>query len=138
MTPKLAYCTVLYRRRKREGGEDPASKHKHQIRSGNGRWVGRRGVGRLNPRRETNIQGANREVSKGKADLTTACFRPTRANKERRTGKIRGVFQGCKDRALDGWMLARASASPAQGLHHHGPRYSNFKKNSLFLHDVRP
>ena len=29
-------------------------------------------------------------------------------------------------RALDGWMLARAQASPAQGLHHHGPRYLNF------------
>ena len=29
-------------------------------------------------------------------------------------------------RALDGWMLARAPASPAQGLHHHGPRYFNF------------
>ena len=28
--------------------------------------------------------------------------------------------------ALDGWMLARAPASPAQGLHHHGPRYFNF------------
>ena len=25
--------------------------------------------------------------------------------------------------AFDGWMLARAPASPAQGLHHHGPRY---------------
>ena len=25
-----------------------------------------------------------------------------------------------------GWMLARAPASPAQGLHHHGPRYFNF------------
>ena len=23
-------------------------------------------------------------------------------------------------------MLARAPASPAQGIHHHGPRYSNF------------
>ena len=29
-------------------------------------------------------------------------------------------------RALDGWMLARAPASPAQGLHHHGPRYFSF------------
>ena len=29
-------------------------------------------------------------------------------------------------RALDGWILARAPASPAQGLHHHGPRYFNF------------
>ena len=27
---------------------------------------------------------------------------------------------------LDGWMLARTPASPAQGLDHHGPRYFNF------------
>ena len=32
---------------------------KHQIRSGDGRWGGRRGVGRLNPRRETKINGKN-------------------------------------------------------------------------------
>ena len=42
-------------------------------------------------------------------------------HKERRTGKIRGAFSGMH-RALDGWMLARAPAPPAQGLHHHGPR----------------
>ena len=29
-------------------------------------------------------------------------------------------------RALDGWMLARAPASPAQDLHHYGPRYTIF------------
>ena len=29
-------------------------------------------------------------------------------------------------RAFDGWMLARAPASPAQGLRHHGPPYFNF------------
>ena len=29
-------------------------------------------------------------------------------------------------RALDGWMLARAPGSPAQGLHHHGHRYFSF------------
>ena len=45
--------------------------------------------------------------------------------KERRTGKIRGAFSGMH-RALDGWMLARALAPPAQGLHHHRPRYFNF------------
>ena len=56
-----------YHRGKREGGEEPVSKH--QIRSGNGRWAGRSGVGRMNPRRETKVQGANREVSEGKADL---------------------------------------------------------------------
>ena len=45
-------------------------------------------------------------------------------HQERRTGKIRGAFSGMH-RALDGWMLARAPAPPAQGLHHHGPRYFN-------------
>ena len=44
---------------------------------------------------------------------------------ERRTGKIRGAFSRMH-RALDGWMLARAPASTAQGLHHHGSRYFNF------------
>ena len=43
----------------------------------------------------------------------------------RRTGKTREAFSGMH-RALDGWMLARAPASPAQGLHHHGPRYFIF------------
>ena len=45
-------------------------------------------------------------------------------HKERQTGKIRGTFSGMH-RALDGWMLARAPASPAQGFHHHGPQYFN-------------
>ena len=40
-------------------------------------------------------------------------FLPTRAKKERRTCKIRGAFSGMH-RALDGWMLARAPAPPAQ------------------------
>ena len=44
---------------------------------------------------------------------------------ERRTGKIIGAFSGMH-KALDGWMLARALASPAQSLHHHGTRYFNF------------
>ena len=44
---------------------------------------------------------------------------------KRRTGKIVGLLQGCTG-LCDGWMLARAPASPAQVLHHHGPRYFNF------------
>ena len=44
-------------------------------------------------------------------------------------GKIRETFSGMH-RALGDWMLAGAPASPAQGLHHHGPhhgpRYFNF------------
>ena len=49
-------------------------------------------------------------------------FSSYEGHKERRTGKIRGAFSRMH-RALDGWMLARAPASPSQGLHHHGPRY---------------
>ena len=44
---------------------------------------------------------------------------------KRRTGKNRGAFSRMH-RALDGWMLARAPASSAQGLDHHGPRYFIF------------
>ena len=73
----------------------------------------------------TRIKGANWEGSEGKDDLITVCFLPTRADKERRTGKIRGAFSGMH-RALGGWMLARAPVSSAQGLRHHGPRYFNF------------
>ena len=47
-------------------------------------------------------------------------FSSYESHRERRTGKILGTFSGMH-RALDGWMLARAPASPAQGLHHHGP-----------------
>ena len=42
-------------------------------------------------------------------------------HKERRTGNISGAFSRMH-RALDGWMLTRAPASPAQGQHHHGRR----------------
>ena len=52
-------------------------------------------------------------------------FSSYEGHKERRTGKIRGAFSRMH-RALDGWMLARAPASPAQGLHHHGSRYFIF------------
>ena len=52
-------------------------------------------------------------------------FSSYEGNKERQTGKIRGAFSRMH-RALDGWILARAPASSAQGLHHDGPRYFNF------------
>ena len=52
-------------------------------------------------------------------------FSSYKGHKERRTGKICGAFSRMH-RALDGWMLARAPASAAQGLHHRGPRYFNF------------
>ena len=54
-------------------------------------------------------------------------FSYNEGHKERRAGEILGAFSRMH-RALDGWMLARAPASPPQGLHHHhhGPRYFNF------------
>ena len=69
----------------------------------------------------------NREVSEGIADVCDhGLISFYEGHKEqRRTGKIRGAFSRMH-RALDGSMLARAPASPAQGLHHHGPRYFNF------------
>ena len=73
----------------------------------------------------TRIKGANREVSKGKLISDHGQFSSYEGHMERRTGKIRGAFSRMH-RALDGWMLARAPASPAQGLHHHGPRNFNF------------
>ena len=72
------------------------------------------------------ITGLNREVSEGKKLISDhGHFSSYEGHKERRTGKIRGAFSRMH-RALDGWMLARALASPVQGLHHHGPRYFNF------------
>ena len=52
-------------------------------------------------------------------------FSSYEGHKERQPVKIRGAFSRMH-RALDGWMLARAPASPAQGLHHHEPRYLIF------------
>ena len=69
------------------------------------------------------FKGANREVSEGKADH--GLLFSYEGHEKRRTGKIRGAFSRMH-RSLDGWMLTRARASPAQGLHHHGPRYFNF------------
>ena len=57
MAPRLAY-----RRRKREEGEELVSNH--QVCSGNGRWVGRHEVGRLNPPRETSSKGKNGDRGK--------------------------------------------------------------------------
>ena len=71
------------------------------------------------------IKGANREISEGKAYVGLRSFFFLRRPLEGRTGKIRRDFSRMH-RALDGWMLARAPASPTQGLHHHGSRYFNF------------
>ena len=78
------------------------------------------------------IKGANREVSEGKADVSDyGIFSSYEGRKERRTGKIRGDLSRMH-RALNGWMLARAPASLAQGVHHHASVY----QFPFFLYDV--
>ena len=57
--------------------------------------------------------------------LTTVIFLSTRATWSGERARFVGLFLRMH-RALDGWMLARAPASLAQGLHHHGRRYFNF------------
>ena len=71
------------------------------------------------------IESANREVSEGKLISDHGHFSSYEGHMERRTGKIRGAASRMH-RALDCWMLARALASPAQDLHHHGHRYFSF------------
>ena len=59
---------------------------KHQIRPGDGRWTGRRGVGRLNPRREIKIQGKNGDRERGTIEKI-AERRKILARKRRRRGR---------------------------------------------------
>ena len=59
---------------------------KHQIRSGDGRWVGRRGVGRLNLRHETKTQGKNGDRERGIREKVTN-GRKFWARKRRRRGR---------------------------------------------------
>ena len=79
MAPKLAY-----RRGKRERGEVPVSKR--QIRFGDERWKGRRGVGRLNPRRETKTKGRNGDRERKMREEVTN-RRKFLARKRRRRGR---------------------------------------------------
>ena len=59
---------------------------KHQIRPGDGIWTGRRGVGRLNPRRERKKQGKNGDMEEGKIEKV-AERRKIFARKRRRRGR---------------------------------------------------
>ena len=99
-------------------------------------WVRTRfseGGGQLNRRRARRVLKHRAQESKARTGWflreqlisDNGLSLPSRVNRERRTGKIRGLFSGMH-RALDGWMLAHAPASRAEGLHHHGPWYFNF------------
>ena len=71
------------------------------------------------------LKGANREVSEEKLISDHGLFSFYEGQQGAVNGQDSWDFSGIH-RALDGWVLARAPASPAQGLHLHGPRYSNF------------
>ena len=58
---------------------------KHQVRSENGRWAVRRGVGRLNPGCETKIHGKNEDRNRELRDKITE-RRKLLARKRRRRG----------------------------------------------------
>ena len=60
---------------------------KHQIRSGDGRWEGRRGVGRLNPRRETTTKGMNGDREREMREEVTN-RRTFLARKRRQRGRV--------------------------------------------------
>ena len=91
---------------------------------GGGQLDRRRARGGLNPcARESKARTGRFLREKLMSDH--GLFPSYEGHKKRRTGKFRGAFARMHW-ALDGWMLARAPASSAQGLHHHGPRYFNF------------
>ena len=80
----------------------------------------------LNPcARESKVRTGRCLREKEKLIFDRGPFSSYEGHKERRTGKISWGFY--KDaQGLDGWMLDLTPASPAQSLHHHGPRNFNF------------
>ena len=122
MTSKLAYSTVQYstvhystvqystvqhRHGKREEGQEPASKH--QICPGDGTWTGRRGVERLNPRRENKVQGKNGDREGVKIEKV-AERRKSLARKRRR--RDRAERRRLYDRAKVGIEHVREDGRP--------------------------
>ena len=81
MAPKLLYLHG----NKQEGGEEPVDKN--QIRPGDGRWAGRRGVGRSDPRREIKIKGKKEDKGRRTRKKITN-RRKLLARKRRRRGRV--------------------------------------------------
>ena len=108
-----------------EPGSALSGGYTHQIRRGPRAARSSTSRGRVEPLC-ARIKGANREVSKGKADPSPrSVFFLRRLTRSGERARFVVIFQGCTVLWTAGWMLARAPASPAQGLHHHGPRYFN-------------
>ena len=101
---------------------------KHQIRRGRREAPSSTSQGSAEPLC-ARIKGANREVPFLREKLISDHGRLSSYEGQQGAANgqdSRGIFSGMQ-RALDGWMLlARAPASPVQGLHRHGPQYFNF------------
>ena len=106
--------------RRREPGSALIGWVRTRFGEGGGQLNRRRARGGLNPCARESKARTGRFL-RGKLMSDHGSFSSYEGHKKRRMGKIRGAFSRMH-RALEGWMLARAPASPAQGFHHHGPR----------------
>ena len=79
---------------------------KHQIRPKDGRWEGRHGVGRLNPRRETKTKGRNgdreREMKEEVTDRRKFLARERRNRARARGREITVATHNVRTMAVDG------------------------------------
>ena len=85
---------------------------KHQIRPGDGRWTGRRGVGRLNPRRDNRIQGKNGSRDRGKIEKVTETRKIMARKRRRRDRAERRLLRQRKTRnraRARGWEITVAT-----------------------------
>ena len=97
----------------------------HQIRRGRRAVQSSTSYGSAKPLCAT-TKDANREVSKGKLISDHGLFSFYEDRQGAANAQDRAFFYGSMHRALDDWMLVRAPASPAQGLHQNGPQYYDF------------
>ena len=108
---------------------------KDKIRSGNGRWAGRRGVGRMNPRRETKTQSTNQEVYGVKLIFDHGLFSSFEGQQGTANGQeLRGFSRDAPGfgRLDSGSHACFTSSRPPS------PWTSVFQFLPFFLHDVWP
>ena len=118
MAPKLVYCTAAESKRKKRS-LPVSTRFPPQTEDGWGdaEWDDRTHVSR--PKYKMRTERFLREKLISEYGLFSAYeTQQGAANGQDSCGVFSGMYW-----ALNGWMLARAPASPAQGLPHHEPRY---------------
>ena len=96
---------------------------KHQIRLGDGRWTGRRGVGRLNPRREKKYKARTGIGKEGKLKKSQRGGKISRVNEggevEQRGAAYDRVKRGIEHAREDGrWQLPRTTSGRWRWMGH--------------------